>query len=212
MVIERTTTPSATERSDMPCSREYCRRVLNATSIDIDIVCASTPFACSTITRVSSARCNCSARMRGSRRLRSCRMPIIATSARACASAASRALRVPASVPSRFIVPITSPRRRIGVACTDRKPRCAAAFWNCGQASPDSAISATETALPLSKQSTQGPKPAASCMISTNSASSLVEAMSSSAPAASAMRSPPASTSSRSVHTWTSVESRSTTS
>lgn len=63
----------------------------------------------------------------------SCRMPMVATSARACPTARSTGGSAPGLVWNRFSAPIARPRSRRGSACTDRKaPRSATAAVNSG--------------------------------------------------------------------------------
>ena len=67
-------------------SRAYVRSESNAATIDNPLRSARIPFACSITTRLLSARWRCSASMVLRWAERCCKMPIVATSASACAS------------------------------------------------------------------------------------------------------------------------------
>ena len=77
------------------------------------------------MTRLFSADCSCSLSTSLRRIARSCRMPIVATSASAWPRARSGSGSGPGTLPNRFNAPIARPRSRSGSAWTERKsPRC----------------------------------------------------------------------------------------
>ena len=73
------------------------------------------------MTRLFSADCSCSLSTSLRRIARSCRMPIVATSASAWPRARSSSGSGPGTLPNRFNAPIARPRSRSGSAWTERK-------------------------------------------------------------------------------------------
>ncbi len=94
---------------------------------------ASTPLACSIRTRLCRACWSSSLTTFAGSRAPFCKMAMVATSAKAWASARpSDSLSMPASAPKRFNAPIVVPRRRMGSACTEQNPTARLSRAKCG--------------------------------------------------------------------------------